>query len=49
MNGCCPGHDDFHNESYKNRRSKKARSMGKKREHRHVRRLRKADIRFINE
>lgn len=31
--GCCPGHDRFPNETYKNRRSKKQRAKDKKREH----------------
>jgi hypothetical protein len=35
--GCCPGHDDYPNESYKNRRSKHARSRDKKIEHQHAR------------
>lgn len=37
--GCCPGHDAFPSETYKNRRSKKARSRAKKEEHRYVRRV----------
>lgn len=41
VNCCCPGHDAFPNESYKNRRSKKRRSEDKKREHRYVRRVTK--------
>ena len=41
VNGCCPGHDDFPDEAYRNRKSKRARSKGKKREHRYVRRIRK--------
>ena len=37
--GCCPGHDDYPNESYNNRRSKKARARDKKKEHQHARHL----------
>lgn len=36
---CCPGHDVFPNDTYKNRRSKKARSRDKKLEHRLARHL----------
>lgn len=36
--GCCPGHDKYPCETYRNRRSKKARSRDIKREHRLVRR-----------
>ena len=39
VSGCCPGHDDYPVETYKNRRSKKARSRDKKKEHRYVRRV----------
>lgn len=39
--GCCPGHDEFPDDSYGNRRSKRARSEGKAREHRLVRRVMK--------
>lgn len=38
---CCPGHDTWPNETYGNRRSKKARSRGIKREHKYVRTLAK--------
>jgi hypothetical protein len=41
VSGCCPGHDDFPAGSYANRRSKKARAMGKAIEHRRVRRVKK--------
>lgn len=37
--GCCPGHDKFPADTYKNRRSKKARSRDRKIENRTVRRL----------
>lgn len=41
---CCPGHDDYPCETYKNNRSKKARSKGIKLEHRYVRRVKKLDL-----
>lgn len=41
---CCPGHDDFPCDTYKNRRSKAKRSEGIKREHRHVRRVKKLSL-----
>jgi len=41
VNWCCPGHDDWPDETYRNRRSKKARSLDKKREHRYVRHVKK--------
>jgi len=41
---CCPGHDKWPNETYRNRRSKKARSRDKKKEHRYVRRMSKKKI-----
>lgn len=40
--GCCPGHDKFPCETYRNRRSKKARSRDIKCEHRYVRRTLRA-------
>ena len=39
MSNCCPGHDDFPNDSYRNRKSKKARSRDKKVEHQYSRSL----------
>lgn len=48
VNGCCPGHDVFPNETYKNRRSKKARSRGIKKEHRYVRRTKKNEVNIHN-
>ncbi len=36
---CCPGHDDWPCDSYKNRRSKRARSRDKKKEHKLARTL----------
>ena len=44
INGCCPGHDDFPSDTYRNRRSKKARSRDKAKEHRYVRRTRKQHL-----
>lgn len=44
ISGCCPGHDDYPNSSYKNRKSKKARAKGKKVEHRYFRRVMKQKI-----
>lgn len=41
---CCPGHDNYPGESYKNRRSKKARVKGKKIEHKYARTLLKRDL-----
>lgn len=41
IGGCCPGHDVWPTETYKNRRSEKARSRDKGREHRYVRRVMK--------
>lgn len=41
---CCPGHDQFPNDTYKNNRSKRARSRDIKVEHRFVRRKVKMDI-----
>lgn len=39
--GCCPGHDDYPTEKYSSRRSTKARSRDKTKEHKHVRTLNK--------
>ena len=36
---CCPGHDNFPNETYKSNRSKRARSRDIKIKHRYVRRI----------
>jgi hypothetical protein len=43
--GCCPGHDTFPSETYRSRRSKKARSRDKKLEHRYIRSLLKRQLR----
>lgn len=37
VSGCCPGHDDYPDDVYGNRRSTKARAKGIKREHKYVR------------
>lgn len=42
--GCCPGHDDYPNESYKSSRSKHARSRDIKKEHRHARRVQRQNL-----
>ena len=39
VNGCCPGHDDFPNQTYRSRRSKAARARDKAVEHRYARRI----------
>lgn len=39
VSGCCPGHDDFPDEAYRNRRSIQALSRSKALEHRLVRRV----------
>ena len=36
---CCPGHDKYPCDTYKNRRSKKQRAIYKAKEHRHFRRV----------
>lgn len=41
---CCPGHDEYPCETYKNNRSKRARSKGIKLEHRYVRRIKKLNL-----
>jgi len=41
---CCPGHDTWPNETYRNRRSKKARAQGIKKEHKYVRTLAKRKL-----
>lgn len=35
--GCCPGHDNYPNQTYRSRRSKRARARDKKKEHQHAR------------
>lgn len=45
VNGCCPGHDDFPNETYRSSRSKKARARDKKLEHQYARSLIKRKLR----
>lgn len=42
--GCCPGHDQYPNETYKNRTSKRARSRDKKIEHQHIRSITKREL-----
>lgn len=43
VSGCCPGHDQYPDEAYKNRRSVKARARDKKKEHQHTRTIAKKD------
>lgn len=43
---CCPGHDMYPNDTYKNKRSKKQRSLGKAKEHRAVRRYFKMSLKI---
>jgi hypothetical protein len=45
LDQCCPGHDEFPNDTYRNRRSKRARARDKAVEHRFVRRARKRELR----
>jgi hypothetical protein len=44
VSGCCPGHDQFSDSTYKNNRSKRARSRDIKKEHRAARRISKQNI-----
>ncbi len=41
---CCPGHDKYPNETYRSRRSKKARTRDKKAEHQHARSILKREF-----
>jgi len=41
INGCCPGHDDWPDETYKSNLSKRARAKSIKKEHQFVRRINK--------
>lgn len=45
---CCPGHDNYPNDAYKNNRSKKQRSFYKAKEHRHSRRTIKQNTKMID-
>lgn len=47
--GCCPGHDLFPCETYRNRRSKKARSRDRKKENQYVRQLQKRELQELIE
>lgn len=44
VSGCCPGHDDYPNDTYKTHASRKARSKHKTVEHKHVRTIIKRQI-----
>lgn len=41
---CCPGHDDYPSDKYRNRRSRLKRAEGIKKEHRHARRVKKMNL-----
>ncbi|AFO10277.1 hypothetical protein Maynard_158 [Salmonella phage Maynard] len=43
---CCPGHDKYPSEKYKNRRSVAKRSEGIKKEHRHARRVKRLALKI---
>lgn len=47
VSSCCPGHDSYPNQTYRNRRSKKARARGIKQEHRAFRRIMKQRSRSL--
>jgi len=50
LNWCCPGHDTYPCDTYRNNKSKRARSRDKKKEHRYVRRYKRQNmIKNINE
>jgi hypothetical protein len=44
---CCPGHDIYPDETYKNRRSKQARSRDIRVEQRHARRVKNQKLRNL--
>lgn len=41
---CCPGHDKYPSDTYKNRRSVSKRAEGIKKEHRHARRVKRLGL-----
>jgi hypothetical protein len=45
VSGCCPGHDQYPAETYRNNRSVRARARDKKLEHQHARTLGKRELR----
>lgn len=49
VSGCCPGHDKYPDDVYRNRKSKKARARGKTKEHKYVRFLSKIALRKVVE
>lgn len=49
VTGCCPGHDKWPAETYRSRRSKKARSRDKKKEHQLVRQLVKKELKEMTD
>ena len=44
LDACCPGHDQWPDDTYRNRRSKRARARDIKKEHRHARALYKREL-----
>ena len=44
VSGCCPGHDDYTNDTYKTHTSRRARSKHKTVEHKHARTIIKRQI-----
>ena len=42
--GCCPGHDKFPNETYRSRRSKKARAVANRIAHKRARARARRDL-----
>lgn len=49
VSGCCPGHDDWPEETYRGKRSKKARSRDKQKEHKYVRILNRREVEGLTE
>lgn len=45
ISGCCPAHDKYPNDTYKNSRSKRARARDKAKEHRYTRRRNRQELR----
>lgn len=48
LDECCPGHDQWPNDTYRNRRSKRARARDKAKEHRYVRHVRNQELRLLD-
>ncbi len=47
VSGCCPGHDDWPDSTYRGKRSKRARSRDKQKEHQYARTLNKRTLKDI--